>query len=66
MTNIDFEGRRVIQVGNVGDSTTFLARGGEAVWLSQDHNVTNPVEAERLKVCGNMAASKKKKWKTFQ
>src|SRR5262249_34238607 len=43
-------GKRMLQVGNVGDSTSFLARGGKALLVSEDHCVTNPVEVDRLKV----------------
>lgn len=43
---------RYIQAANLGDSTAFLCRDGEAIWLTKDHKVSDPDEQERLKQLG--------------
>jgi len=45
-------GQRYVQCANVGDSTAFLCRQGKAVWLSEDHKVTNPLERTRITKMG--------------
>jgi len=44
---------RYLQVANVGDSTAFLNRNGVAVWMSEDHKVTNPKEQVRMRNSGH-------------
>jgi len=43
---------RTLYLANVGDSTAFLCRNGEAVQVSEEHKVTDPVETQRLKKLG--------------
>jgi len=43
---------RYLQVANVGDSTAFLCRDGVAVWLSEDHKVSEPHEQRRMRESG--------------
>lgn len=42
-------GRRFLQCANLGDSTAFLYRGGQAIKISVDHNPSNPSEKERIR-----------------
>lgn len=46
---------RYLQAANVGDSTAFLCRDGEAIWLTKDHKVSDADEQERLKQLGPQA-----------
>jgi len=41
-----------LQSANVGDSTPFLCRSGQAVSLGVDHRVTDPEEQERMRAEG--------------
>lgn len=41
-----------MQAANVGDSSAYLCRNGEAIPLTVDHKVTNLDEQERLKQSG--------------
>ena len=45
-------GERYLQVANVGDSTAFLCRKGEAIPLSIDHKASSPKEHQRLRDSG--------------
>jgi len=46
------DSKRTLYVANVGDSTAFLCRNGNAVQVSEEHKVTDPVETKRLKALG--------------
>mmetsp|Transcript_2250 Transcript_2250/g.7129 ORF Transcript_2250/g.7129 Transcript_2250/m.7129 type:complete len:911 (+) Transcript_2250:406-3138(+) len=43
---------RYLQCGNVGDSHAFLYRNGKALCLTQNHNVKDPEERERMRAAG--------------
>jgi len=45
-------GRLVLQAANVGDSTAFLVRGGEALALTEDHKPTLASERRRIQGMG--------------
>jgi len=46
------DGKRYLQSANVGDSTAFLCRNGEAIYLSEDHKPTSVNERKRLDSIG--------------
>eukprot|EP01105_Mastigella_eilhardi_P015498 TRINITY_DN3551_c0_g1_i1.p1 TRINITY_DN3551_c0_g1~~TRINITY_DN3551_c0_g1_i1.p1 ORF type:complete len:702 (-),score=212.18 TRINITY_DN3551_c0_g1_i1:64-2169(-) len=46
------DGKRYLQAGNVGDSNSFLFRGGHAIALTEEHKVTSAAEVARLQHCG--------------
>jgi len=45
-------GHRYLQTANVGDSTAFLLRGNNTVWLSKDHKPNSKEERSRLALAG--------------
>jgi len=47
---------RFLQCANVGDSTAFLCRRGQAVQLSEDHKVASQKEKERIRAMGATVA----------
>eukprot|EP01125_Pyxidicula_operculata_P009133 TRINITY_DN3027_c0_g1_i6.p1 TRINITY_DN3027_c0_g1~~TRINITY_DN3027_c0_g1_i6.p1 ORF type:complete len:1063 (+),score=315.09 TRINITY_DN3027_c0_g1_i6:92-3280(+) len=46
------DGKRYLQSANVGDSSAYLCRNGEAVVLSQDHKPTHASERKRISSMG--------------
>jgi serine/threonine protein phosphatase PrpC len=44
---------RYLQCGNVGDSHAFLFRDGQALCLTENHNVKDPAERERMRAQGH-------------
>jgi len=43
---------RYLQAANVGDSTAFLKRGNEVIWLTKDHKASDASERERIQLMG--------------
>jgi len=48
----EHEGSRYIQAANVGDSTAFLQRANEVMWLTRDHKASSDEERERIRATG--------------
>ncbi len=44
--------KRYVQAANVGDSTAFLKRGSEVIWLTRDHKASSEEERERIRASG--------------
>ncbi|EGC30859.1 hypothetical protein DICPUDRAFT_157361 [Dictyostelium purpureum] len=42
------DNQRYLQVGNVGDSSAFLCRNGQAIELTLDHKANDPSEKQRM------------------